>query len=283
MSWLTQPANSRCKAPKSRSAASDSGEGRAGRPAARPDRHAALRGDGLEARSRKRGYRLIWPTTRAVTASPTRRPSASAYEYSDLVGGPRCRCSTTTGSSGRRWSGSSMGAAHRDGLRARRIPERVSALVLITPAYDGTRRESDSRAWDALADGLERGGVEGFVEAWQPARLTERWRETGHAGHAPAAGAPPRTPRRWPTRCASCRARAPFEALDALESLDVPVLVVACRDESDPDAPAARSARSTRAGCPAPSWSSRRRASRRSPGRAGSSRRRSPTSWPRYS
>ena len=58
-------------------------------------------------------------------------------------------------------------------------PERVSALVQITPAYDGRPREDDGdlAEWDRLADGLERGGVDGFLEAYDP-KASDEFRDT---------------------------------------------------------------------------------------------------------
>jgi len=52
-------------------------------------------------------------------------------------------------------------------------------LVQITPAYDGRPRSgsSDLAAWDRLAEGLARGGVDGFLDAWDP-QVEERWLET---------------------------------------------------------------------------------------------------------
>ena len=155
-------------------------------------------------------------------------------------------------------------------------PERVSALVQITPAYDGSGRETEFESWDALADGLEHGGVEGFMAAWHPtvdprwldtATLVTRQRLERHRHPEAVADALRVVPR-----------SRPFESLDQLESLELPVLVVGSRDESDPGT-RLRSRRSTPAGSRAPSCSSRRRGSRRSPGRARSSRPRSRTSW----
>ena len=41
-------------------------------------------------------------------------------------------------------------------------------LVVITPAFDPSKNEGPERLarWDALADGLRQGGVEGFIEAY---------------------------------------------------------------------------------------------------------------------
>ena len=59
-------------------------------------------------------------------------------------------------------------------------PERAAALVVITPAYDPVDNDDPERLarWDALADGLRSGGVEGFVEAYGDPGVPEAWRET---------------------------------------------------------------------------------------------------------
>jgi pimeloyl-ACP methyl ester carboxylesterase len=115
-------------------------------------------------------------------------------------------------------------------------PERVAALVAVTPASTG--EPSDELAeWDALADGLEHGGVDGFLAAWRP-EVGERWQDTvrtvarqrlerhRHPGAvADALRAVPRS--------------APFDGLDALSEIDVPALVVGSRDDADPGHPLA--------------------------------------------
>ncbi|HET8673545.1 MAG TPA: alpha/beta hydrolase, partial [Thermoleophilaceae bacterium] len=132
-------------------------------------------------------------------------------------------------------AGASMGA-HTAVAFALSRPERVSGLVLITPGFDGSVRDEELSSWDALADGLERGGIEGFIEAWTPP-ADERWRDTatlvvrqrlGRHRHldavADALRAVPRS--------------RPFDSLDELDALaDVPVLVVGDRDEADPGHP----------------------------------------------
>src|SRR5947209_17016368 len=64
-------------------------------------------------------------------------------------------------------AGASMGA-HTLLWLALRGPERCAGLVVITPGYDPATHDDPARLarWDALADGLARGGVDGFVEAY---------------------------------------------------------------------------------------------------------------------
>jgi pimeloyl-ACP methyl ester carboxylesterase len=76
-------------------------------------------------------------------------------------------------------AGASMGA-HTILWLALRAPERVGGLVVITPGYDPEAQEDPARLgrWDSLADGLERGGVEGFLAVQGEREVPERWRET---------------------------------------------------------------------------------------------------------
>ncbi len=180
----------------------------------------------------KRGYRLIGYDARGHGESDP-APQRSAYEYADLAG-DLAAVLDHHGIERAAVAGASMGA-HTGLTFALAHPERVSALVTITPAFDGTDREGEFEGWDALADGLEQGGVEGFMQAWRP-NVDERWLETAtlvtrqrlsrHLHPQAVADALRVVPR-----------SRPFESLDQLESLDVPVLVVASRDESDPGHP----------------------------------------------
>jgi pimeloyl-ACP methyl ester carboxylesterase len=180
----------------------------------------------------KTGHRLIAYDARGHGESDA-APEPSAYEYSDLLADleavlDRVELSRAV------LAGASMGA-HTAVAFALAHPERIAALVAITPAFDGTGREAELDAWDALADGLERAGVEGFLEAWNPA-VDHRWRDTAllvarqrlerHRHPEAVADALRVVPRSWP-----------FGSLDQLESLEVPALVVGSRDEPDPSHP----------------------------------------------
>lgn len=116
-------------------------------------------------------------------------------------------------------------------------PERVEALVLGAPAHLG-RPSSDLARWDALADGLARGGPQGMLDALEPLGVPDPWagtlrtvilqRLSRHRHPGAVASALRATPR-----------SAAFDGLSALEGIRVPTLIVGSRDEIDPDHPLA--------------------------------------------
>jgi pimeloyl-ACP methyl ester carboxylesterase len=116
-------------------------------------------------------------------------------------------------------------------------PVRVAALGLITPAFDPSA-QADLASWDALAAGLREGGVEGFLAAYDFGAVSEPMRATlttvirqrlgAHEHPAAVADALESVPR-----------SRPFEAMEELAELRVPVLVLGSRDEADPGHPLA--------------------------------------------
>src|SRR5918994_1043939 len=89
---------------------------------------------------------------------------------------------------------------------------------------------------ERVADGLEAGGAEGFLAAYDREGLNPEWRDTllritrerllTHRHPEAVAQAMREVPR-----------DVPFESLDELEFLDLPALVVASNDEADPGHP----------------------------------------------
>lgn len=136
-------------------------------------------------------------------------------------------------------AGASMGAHTLLWLALHR-PERVAGLVVITPAYEPENFDDPRRLthWDALADGLRRGGVEGFVSAYGEPQVPARWRDTVlqvirqrlalHQHPEAVADALQAVPR-----------SRPFGGLDELSAIAVPTVVVADDDEADPEHPRA--------------------------------------------
>jgi pimeloyl-ACP methyl ester carboxylesterase len=174
------------------------------------------------------GHRVIAYYTRCQARSEPREP----YDYPSLAA-DLGRVLDERGIDHAALAGASMGA-HTLLRFALEHPERALALVAITPAYDPADFPGDLERWDALADGLERGGVEGFVEAYGPiagpwAETTEkvlRQRLSLHEHPEAVAQALRQVPR-----------SRPFESLDELAALSMPVTIVASRDEADPGHP----------------------------------------------
>jgi pimeloyl-ACP methyl ester carboxylesterase len=133
-------------------------------------------------------------------------------------------------------AGASMGA-HTIAAFALAHPERVAAAVLITPAFD-PEAEPDHTLWDARARGLRENGIDGFVAASKPFRSPPQWHDTiervmrqrmaEHEHLDAIADALEQVPR-----------SRPFAAWSDLAAIDCPVVVVASRDEADPEHPLA--------------------------------------------
>ena len=182
----------------------------------------------------RRGYRVVGYDARGHGESDP-APEREAYGYRDQVTDLEAVLHAA-GADRAVLVGNSMGAATALAF-ALAHPDRVAALVQITPGYTGRPREdaAELRRWDALAEGLERGGVEGFVEAYRPA-VGERWRETvlrvvrqrleRHRHPQAVADALRVVPR-----------SSAFEGLEVLRAVEVPTLVVGSRDDADPGHP----------------------------------------------
>jgi pimeloyl-ACP methyl ester carboxylesterase len=183
------------------------------------------------------GHRVIAYDARGHGRSdPAPDPEAYRYEdlRDDLVG-----IMDERGLERAVLAGASMGA-HTILRLALDAPERAAALVIITPAYDPEEfGDPDSLArWDALADGLRTGGVEGFVEAYGDPGVPESWRDTvfrvirqrlAEHEHLDAVA---------DAMQAVSRSR-PFPSMESLEAIELPTVVVADRDEADPGHPLA--------------------------------------------
>jgi 3-oxoadipate enol-lactonase len=176
----------------------------------------------------RRGYRLIAYDARGHGASS----AAPRYAYSDLIEDLEAVLADL-GIERAALVGSSMGAATGMAF-ALRHPEQVGALVQITPAYNGAARTGnvDDGAWDAMASGLEQGGVDAFVDVAQPAGAGEGWKQIAreavrqrmerHEHPDEVAQALRQMPR-----------SAAWDGLEALQRVQTPVLIVASRDEMD--------------------------------------------------
>ena len=179
------------------------------------------------------GYRIVAYDARGhgESAAPEQ---PDAYEYSDLcadLGSVMDEFETERAA----LAGVSMGA-HTALRFALEHPERVSALIVITPGYDGEAAETGR--WDDMADALDAGGIDGFLESWGARDVAERYRDAALENarqrlslHADL-GAVARALRVVPRSTA-------FDGLEALRGVEAPALVVGSRDEADPMHPLA--------------------------------------------
>ena len=162
-----------------------------------------------------------------------RSAPADAYSY-ELLAADLERILDERGVDRAVLAGASMGA-HTLLRFALDHPERAAGVVAITPAYH-EHESPDLDRWDALAEGLRSGGVEGFVAAYGDPGVPDAWRETvttvlrqrlsAHEHPDAVADALQQVPR-----------SRPFGVVTELAALDVPAVVVADRDEVDPGHP----------------------------------------------
>lgn len=165
-------------------------------------------------------------------------PPGGGYRYPALLGDLESVVAAEVGGGRFTLAGHSMGAhtavsyalAHRD---------RLEALIVIGPVYDGEIRSQSLSYWDGLADALETGGIEGFVTyidreqeidpAWRDSVLRfTRERMSAHRHLDAVADALREVP-----------GSRPFGSLSELETLQTPTLVVASDDAADPGHPRA--------------------------------------------
>jgi pimeloyl-ACP methyl ester carboxylesterase len=181
------------------------------------------------------GHRVIAYDARGHgQSSPA--PDAAAYGYEEL-GADLEAVLDALGVQRAVLAGASMGA-HTILWLALHVPRRVGGLVVITPAYDPATDDDPARLarWDALAQGLREGGVEGFVAAYGepdvPADMREtvlkviRQRLALHEHPEAVADALSAVPR-----------SRPFGTVDELRAIAAPVTVVASNDDMDPGHP----------------------------------------------
>lgn len=164
-------------------------------------------------------------------------PAGEGYGYPALVADLERVVAEQVGEGKFLLAGHSMGA-HTAVAYALRHSERLAGLVVIGPVFRGGQIPDRAYSyWDGLADALERGGVDGFVEfigaeqgfaaAFRDSVLRftrERMLLHEHLGGVLAALR--ETPR-----------SRPFEEIAELAAIEVPALVVASRDEADPGHP----------------------------------------------
>jgi pimeloyl-ACP methyl ester carboxylesterase len=189
------------------------------------------------------GSRLLQRTGHSVMAYDARghgrsdpAPTPTEYDYSDLAADLEAVLDVV-GMERPVLAGQSMGS-HTAVRFALDHPERVGGLVLITPAYDPATFDSEERVarWLRLAEGLDRAGVDGFIDAYGPPPVQDRWREpyltvmeqrlSSHRHLDALADALRIVP-----------VSRPFQSFDELAAITAPATVIASRDEADPGHP----------------------------------------------
>lgn len=165
-------------------------------------------------------------------------PAGGGYAYPELVADLDAVVESRLGGRKPILVGHSMGA-HTVAAHALERPERLAGIVIASPVYPGfIPDDGEQRAyWERLAESLERGGIDGFLDA-NEVGTDPGWRETirrftrqrmlEHEHLDAVARALREVP---PSR--------PFGGLEELEFLEVPALVVGSRDVADPRHPLA--------------------------------------------
>jgi pimeloyl-ACP methyl ester carboxylesterase len=182
------------------------------------------------------GHDVLTYDARGHGASDPAPEGPDAYTYADLAG-DLVAVLDRAGIERAVLAGASMGA-HTAVRVALEHPERVSGLVVVTPAYDPDEFPGDLDRWDALSHGLRTGGVEGFVEAYGDPGVPEKWQATVQTVLRQRLAAHEHPDALADALRAVPRSR-PFTTREDLRTIGVPTVVVADRDEVDPGHPLA--------------------------------------------
>lgn len=195
-------------------------------------RHSVVHGS---RRLERDGYAVITYDARGHGESDP-APVGEGYGYPELVGDLESVIAGQVGDRPLVLAGHSMGAQTAVAY-AMHHPDRLAGLVVIGPSYMGTISAETISYWDGLAGALEDGGVDGFVDyidrvqgidlAWRDSvRRFTRERMLRHRHLDALVVALRQVPR-----------SRPFEAMEELEKLEIPALVVASHDAADPGHP----------------------------------------------
>ncbi len=183
------------------------------------------------------GHRVVTYDARGHGESDP-APGGRGYGYPQLVADLEAVVETQVPEGRFVLGGHSMGA-HTAVSYALAQPRRVAALVVIGPVYEGAIADESLEYWDGLADALEDGGVDGFVDYIGRNQASDpRWRDSvlrftrerieRHRHLDAIVEALREVPR-----------SRPFAGLEELEGLEMPALVVASDDAADPGHPRA--------------------------------------------
>jgi pimeloyl-ACP methyl ester carboxylesterase len=181
------------------------------------------------------GYRVISYDARAHGASDP-APEGQGYSYAELAADLAAVIEAEAAGSKPVLVGHSMGAHTLARLALERSDE-LAGVVLIGPTFMGTPLGDDAIAyWNALADGLERDGVEGFLAAYEAQGLDPEWKESLLRITRERLQLQEH-PKELARALREVPPSRPLDDLSELEFLDLPALLVASGDEADPGHP----------------------------------------------
>lgn len=181
------------------------------------------------------GHRVIAYDARGHGESDP-APPGEGYGYPFLVSDLERVVASEVGEGRFVLAGHSMGA-HTAVAYALRHPGRLTGLVVIGPVYAGEPQASSLAYWDGLAEALERGGVDRFVDYIdRHQKIDPAWRQSV-LGFTRTRMLLHRHPQALAEALRQVSRSRPFESIDDLEGLEVPALVVASHDDADPGHP----------------------------------------------
>jgi pimeloyl-ACP methyl ester carboxylesterase len=181
------------------------------------------------------GHRVVTYDARGHGESDP-APPGEGYGYPWLVGDLERVVAAEVGEGRFVLAGHSMGA-HTAVAYALRHPDRLTGLALIGPVYRGEISPSSLDYWDGLAQALAAGGVDGFVDCIDRSQDTDpAWRESV-LGFTRTRMLAHRHPGALVDALREVPRSRPFEAMEELERIEVPALVVASHDAADPGHP----------------------------------------------
>ncbi|HEX4670447.1 MAG TPA: alpha/beta hydrolase [Solirubrobacterales bacterium] len=181
------------------------------------------------------GHRVIAYDARGHGESDP-APAGEGYGYPRLVADLERVVAAQVGEGRFVLAGHSMGA-HTAIAYALRHPQRLTALVVIGPVYVGEVSPASLEYWDGLAAALAGGGVDGFVAYIDRNQdIDPAWRESV-LGFTRARMLLHRHPEALVEALREVPRSRPFGAMEELDRLDVPTLVVASHDGADPGHP----------------------------------------------
>lgn len=181
------------------------------------------------------GHRVISYDARGHGESDP-APPGEGYGYPRLVDDLERVVAAEVGEGRFVLGGHSMGA-HTVVSYALRHQERLAGLVVVGPVYTGAATAESLAYWDGLADALEAGGIDGFVDYIDREQgIDPAWRDSV-LGFTRARMELHRHPEAVVDALRQVVRSRPFDSLADLRQLEVPTLVVASHDAADPGHP----------------------------------------------